>query len=99
MATSCTTEAGTGGDGNKRSIHFDQNTKIMYETILNKVPWFVRDTSQKKLDAAIYEICVGDTNNDKCVVKEDDMYEVVKRTTPKLFVQKSIDIIDKHKTV
>ena len=49
--------------------------------------------------AAIYEICVGDTNNDKCVVKEDDMYEVVKRTTPKLFVQKSIDIIDKHKTV
>lgn len=71
----------------------------MYETILNKVPWFVRDTSQKKLDAAIYEICVGDTNNDKCVVKEDDMYEVVKRTTPKLFVQKSIDIIDKHKTV
>ena len=56
-------------------------------------------TTQKNLDAAIYEICVGDTNNDKCVVKEDDMYEVVKRTTPKLFVQKSIDIIDKHKTV
>lgn len=70
----------------------------MYETILNKVPWFVRDTSKKKLDAAIYEICVRDTN-DRCVVKEDDMYEVVKRTTPKLFVQKSIDIIDKHKTV
>ena len=98
MATSCTTEA-AGGDGNKRNIHFAQDTKVIYDALINKVPWFVRETSKKNLDAAIFEICGGDDTNDKCVVKEDDMYEVVKRTTPKLFVQKSIDIIDKHKTV
>lgn len=54
----------------------------------------VRENARKTMDAAIAEICGGDM-----IVRENDMYEIVKRTTPKLFIQKSFDIIEEYKTV
>ena len=90
MAASHTTEAASGG----KRIHFSQNTKLMYEKMLSKTPWFVRENARKTMDAAIAEICGGDM-----IVRENDMYEIVKRTTPKLFIQKSFDIIEEYKTV
>ena len=82
---------GGGGGGGIQTIEFAQNTKVMYEQMLSKTPWFVRDNARKTMDAAIIDVCNG-------VVTEKDMYEVVKRTTPKLFIQKSFDIIEQYKT-
>eukprot|EP00571_Detonula_confervacea_P004277 CAMPEP_0172319462 /NCGR_PEP_ID=MMETSP1058-20130122/37713_1 /TAXON_ID=83371 /ORGANISM="Detonula confervacea, Strain CCMP 353" /LENGTH=96 /DNA_ID=CAMNT_0013034507 /DNA_START=76 /DNA_END=366 /DNA_ORIENTATION=+ len=70
---------------------FGQNTKVMYEKILDKTPWFVRSSAQAKLDKAIADLCEG-------IITENCMYKVVKQTTPSLFLQKSLDIIDEHKT-
>lgn len=78
--------------GGIQTIEFAQNTKVMYEQMLSKTPWFVRDNARKTMDAAIIDVCNGGR------VTEQDMYEIVKRTTPKLFIQKSFDIIEQYKT-
>ena len=84
-------DASNGGGGGIQTIEFAQNTKVMYEKMLSKTPWFVRDNARKTMDAAILDVCNG-------VVTEQDMFEIVKRTTPKLFIQKSFDIIEQYKT-
>jgi hypothetical protein len=83
-------DASNGGGGGIQTIEFAQNTKVMYEKMLSKTPWFVRDNARKTMDAAILDVCNG-------VVTEQDMFEIVKRTTPKLF-KKSFDIIEQYKT-
>jgi hypothetical protein len=72
-------------------LRFEQNSKQMYDKVLEESPWFIRGVVQKKVDKAIREVCEKG-------VTEQDMYEVVKQTTPKKFLKRSFEILDAHKT-
>ena len=52
---------------------------------MNGTPWFARKQAQAKLDDAV--ILVEARNG---VITENDMYEIIKLATPKLFVQQGI---------
>ena len=76
----------------QKSISFQQNSKKMFDEVLARTPFLFRAKSQRKLENAIADIC---TNN---VVYEKDVYEAVRRVSPSLFVQASIDACDAHAT-
>eukprot|EP00578_Thalassiosira_sp_NH16_P023636 CAMPEP_0181082342 /NCGR_PEP_ID=MMETSP1071-20121207/3572_1 /TAXON_ID=35127 /ORGANISM="Thalassiosira sp., Strain NH16" /LENGTH=80 /DNA_ID=CAMNT_0023163925 /DNA_START=101 /DNA_END=343 /DNA_ORIENTATION=- len=75
-----------------KEVRFTGNTKIMYDKIIGNVPWFGRKSAQAKLDRAIDEVCVDG------VVTDADMVVLAKKTTPRIFLQTSLDIIEEHKT-
>ena len=60
---------------------------------MNGTPWFARKQAQAKLDDAV--ISVEARNG---VITENDMYEIIKLTTPKLFLQQGIKVLDGYKT-
>jgi len=72
-------------------VCFEQNSKLMYDNMLEETPWFIRKMVQKNMNNAIADLCEE-------IVTENDMYEVVKQITPKANLQNSIDALDKHKT-
>ena len=78
--------------GGKEIIRFGQNTKVIYDKILDNTPRMFREKARANMDNAIAEVC-----NDM-MVTEEDMYEVAKRTTPRMFLHKSVSIIDEHRT-
>ena len=75
------------------SQQWSGNTKIMFDTMLSRTPWFVREKARTAMNAAIAEICQHG------IVTEQDMYEIVKRTTPSIFQSKSFAIIEEYKSV
>mmetsp|Transcript_17756 Transcript_17756/g.32067 ORF Transcript_17756/g.32067 Transcript_17756/m.32067 type:complete len:84 (-) Transcript_17756:258-509(-) len=75
----------------EKDVRFEMNSKLMYETLLDKPPRIFRKSVQTNLDNAIADMC-GE------VVTENDMYEVAKRTTPRPFLQYSLDALDELKT-
>ena len=82
--------AAFGNDANR--ISFGQNSRVMYDKIIDGAPMIFRSKTKANLDRAITEVCRG------VLVTEHDMYEVARSTTPKIFLQRSFDIIDEHKT-
>jgi len=72
-------------------VLFEQNSKLMYDNVLEATPGFIRKVVQKNMNNAIADLCEE-------AVTENDMYEVVKQITPKHFLQNSIDVLDQHKT-
>jgi len=73
------------------SVHFHQNAKKMYEDVIDATPFFVRTTTKTHLDKGIREL-------DMQVITESDMYDIVKKITPKPFLKHSLDILDGHKS-
>ena len=73
------------------SIHFHQNAKKMYDDVIDGTPFFVRQTTKTHLDKNIREL-------DMQVITESDMYDIVKKITPKPFLKHSLDILDGHKS-
>jgi len=69
------------------------NTKMMFDTMLSRTPWFVREKARAAMNAAIAEVCR------QGIVTEQDMYEIVRRTTPSIFQSKSFAIIEEYKSV
>ncbi|KAL7524641.1 hypothetical protein ACHAWF_001033 [Thalassiosira exigua] len=76
---------------NNKQVNFSQNSKQMYDAVLKGIPPLFRRKAQKNMDRTIADICEE-------VVTESDMYEVVRRTTPKLYLRKGINVLDKHAT-
>ena len=60
---------------------------------MNGTLWFARKQAQAKLDDAV--ISVEARNG---MITENDMYEIIKLTTPKLFLQQGIKVLDGYKT-
>ena len=79
-------------ENDANGISFGQNSKVMYDNIIDGVPRVFRSKTKAKFDRAIIEVCRGG------LVTEQDMHEVARSTTPKMFLQRSFDIIDEHKT-
>ena len=73
------------------ALHFHQNAKKMYEDVIDATPFFVRTTTKTHLDKGIREL-------DMQVITESDMYDIVKKITPKPFLKHSLDIMDGHKS-
>ena len=69
------------------------NTKIMFDTMLSRTPWFVREKARAAMTAEIVKIC-GNFGT----VTEENMYEIVRRTTPSIFQSKSFAIIEEYKS-
>lgn len=72
-------------------LHFEQNSKLMYSKILEVAPRFVRKVVQKNVDKVIADMCDD-------VVTESDMYEIIRRASPKPFVKYGIDILDEYRS-
>lgn len=70
---------------------FEQNSRLMYDDILEAMPWFIRKMVQKNMNNAIAELCEE-------AVTENDMYAVIAKITPKSNLQDSLDVLDKLKT-
>lgn len=75
----------------ERRIRFEKNSRQMLDKYLENTPRMFRQKAKKNIDKAIADVC-GD------VVKEDDLYEVVRRTAPKPFQKSGFDILDEHRT-
>ena len=75
-----------------KEVHFKGNTKIMYEKMISKVPFFLQKKARADLDNAIEEVCTDG------VVTDDRMVVLAEMTTPRLFLQRSLDIINEHRT-
>ena len=73
------------------SVHFHQNAKKMYDDVIDATPFFVRKTTKTHLDKGILSL-------DMQVITESDMYDIVKKITPKPFLKHSLDIMDGHKS-
>ena len=70
---------------------FTENTKAMYDDILSKPPFFVRFLVRSKVNGALTARGCGK-------VTEQIMYDVIKETTPENMLQRSIDVLDEHRT-
>lgn len=75
----------------ERDVQFEQNSKLMYDSILRSTPESIRKAAEKHMNSVIADLCEE-------TVTELHMYEVIKQTTPKNFVKFSIDVLDQHKT-
>ena len=74
-----------------RKVRFLQNSNKMYDGILSGVPSFVRMKIQRNMDNAINDMGIF-------VVAEADMYEIIKRITPKLFISSGLAKLDALKS-
>lgn len=74
-----------------KDFRFEQNSKQMYHKLLERPPRIFRKRAQRKLDNAIIEMCDE-------VVTEKDIFELAKQTTPKKWLQNSIDTLNELKT-
>ncbi|KAL7541620.1 hypothetical protein ACHAWF_006981 [Thalassiosira exigua] len=86
LPTLAAAEEGEGG------LRFEGNAKRMYDEILSGTPSFIRKVAQGNMDRIISDVCEE-------AVTEDDMYEVIRRSTPGPFVKFGTDILDQFKTV
>lgn len=68
---------------------FTENTKAMYDD--KKPPFFVRFLVRNKVNGALTARGCGK-------VTEQIMYDVIKETTPENMLQRSIDVLDEHRT-
>lgn len=75
----------------ERQIRFEKNSKQMLDKYLEYTPRVLRKKAKHYVDITIADIC-GD------VVTEDDVYEVVRRTTPKVFQKICFQTLDAFKT-
>ena len=75
-----------------KEVLFKGNTKIMYDKIISKVPFFLQRKAKADLDNAIEEVCTDG------VVTDDLMVVLATKTTPRLFLHRSLEIIDEHRT-
>lgn len=72
-------------------VTFRQNSKVMYDKIMDGVPSIFRGRTRARWEKAIAETCEG-------FVTEEHVYEIAVRTTPKLFLKEALAIIEDHKT-
>jgi hypothetical protein len=70
---------------------FQENTKAMYDAVCAAPPFFVRWLVRSKLDQGLKERGCGK-------VTEDIMYEVCRKVTPEHSIDRTIDVLDKHRT-
>ena len=80
---------------NRKEFHFQQNSKLMMDMLLEGTPEYIRQDTKSNIDNAIFETLCKDDN----IVTESDMYEVVKMTIEKPFLRCAILLLDQFKTV
>lgn len=72
-------------------VSFRQNSKIMYDKIIDGVPAIFRGRTRARWEKAIAETCDE-------FVTEEDIYELAVKMTPKLFLKDSLAVIEEHRT-
>mmetsp|Transcript_3849 Transcript_3849/g.8642 ORF Transcript_3849/g.8642 Transcript_3849/m.8642 type:complete len:105 (+) Transcript_3849:82-396(+) len=83
---------GASGQEALDGVTFRQNSKVMYEKIVDAVPSPFRGRTRAKWEREIAETC-GDGG-----VTEEDVVEIAKRLTPRLFLRSTLEIADEHRT-
>ena len=73
------------------AVRFEQNSKLMYDVILERTPAFIRKVTKNNLDTAIADLGLQ-------VVTESSMYDVVKKATPKPFLKHGLLVLDEHRS-
>jgi hypothetical protein len=63
----------------------------MYDAVLAGPPFFIRWLVKNQVDAALTKRGCG-------TVTEDIMYDVCREVTPKMQLDKTMEILDKHRT-
>lgn len=76
-----------------KGVCFQQNSKMMYDRILEGHPEFIlRQVVKDNLDKAISVMCPG------AIMTENDMYEVINAVSPKPLLKFNLSILDEHKS-
>jgi len=70
-------------------LNFTENTKALYETMLELSPKPFREQTKKQLDESINST-IGEGN----AITEENFMEVVKATTPKAFLPMAINVLE-----
>ena len=73
------------------TVRFEQNSQLMYDVILERTPAFIRSVTKNNLDTAIADLGLQ-------VVTESNMYDVVKKATPKPFLKHGLLVLDEHRS-
>ncbi len=89
LCLSDSTEGGNVPSFTIEDVRFEQNTKQMYDKVLESTPWFVRQKAQSNLDQAI----AAEMMMYHSVLRERDIYQIVERTSPRMFLRKSLNIL------
>ena len=76
---------------NTKELHFQQNSKLMYDKVLEGHPSFVRHIVERNLNKALAEKCTR-------MVSESDLYQVIKQESPRALLEYNLMILDKHCT-
>ena len=74
-----------------KKLHFEQNSKLMYDKVLEGHPAIVRHIVERNLNKALAEKCTR-------MVSENDLYQVIKQESPKALLDYNLMILDKHCT-
>jgi len=68
-----------------------ENSKAMYDKVCEAAPWFVRHFTRSGLNKGLKAKGCGE-------VTEQHMYDVCKEVTPERFLDRTVKILDEHKT-
>jgi hypothetical protein len=75
----------------KQPFDFLENSKVMYEKVCEAVPWFIRPLLKSSILKGIEEHGCQE-------VTETCLYQVVKQVTPKKHIERTLELLDRHKT-
>ena len=74
-----------------KELHFQQNSKLMYDKVLEGHPAIVRHIVKRNLSKALAGKCTR-------MVSESDLYQVIKQESPRALLDYNLMILDKHCT-
>jgi len=74
-----------------RGIRFEQNSRQMYNEILEGYPRFLRSIVEKNMDKMIYNLCDD-------AIYESDLYNVVKRASPRPLLKLDLRILNNYQS-
>ena len=73
-------------------FEFTENSKVMFEEVCNMTPWLFRSFTRNGLTQGLKDEGCG-------VVTESKIYDVCRKVTPERHLEKTMEILDKHRTV
>jgi len=72
-------------------LNFTENSKVMFDKVCERTPWFVRHFTRNGLIKGLKAHGCGD-------VSEELMYTVCKEVTPEAHLENTLKILDENKT-
>lgn len=73
-------------------FEFKENSKVMFDEVCSMTPWLFRGFTKNGLIQGLKDEGCG-------IVTEQKMYDVCRKVTPAKHLDKTMEVLEKHKTV